>query len=228
MTKVVQNDKVKVSPPEADCFPRGGDKKPSKDKRKRCEIDNVDLFGCKSTTKSTNARSKRARKSEKAVEDENEFSVRCAQILTRHKLSNGLKVIGVVKEIRELELHLELPHGVKANVSLREVSDDIASQVDAFIASEEAEEDEVSLPELGTLFNIGDIVLGIVIRADPEGTIELSMRASLLNDHLVGRTISKGMLITGSVHSQQDHGYIIDIGLPDQTGFLVCASTQKR
>jgi rRNA biogenesis protein RRP5 len=234
MPSLGRRKKAKLAPPaadpaEAECFPRGGRRTATSEaKRRFVEPDDVPLFGTKKKKQKT-VRERPAKSDASREQHEDGRSVVCAQLLTRRRLSTGLKLLAVVKEIRELQLVVELPHGVRASVPLREVSDEIAELVDAFIAREEEareDDDDESLPRLDTLFRVGDFVVGVVVRSEHD--VELSLRASLLNEHLAQRSLFKGMVVSGTVRSREDHGYVINLGLPTRTGFLVRPPAETR
>ncbi|KAJ3326789.1 Protein RRP5, partial [Blyttiomyces sp. JEL0837] len=156
------------------------------------------------------------------------------QHLSMKHLTIGMTLLGVVREINDLDLVLSLPNQLTGYVSITEISDEITAMVErAAGANDDDEEDkmeldetETSLPSLDHLFRIGQVVPCVVLAVDQgesdekdkkgaksKKKVELSLRPELVNAGLTSKDISAGMLLTASVESKQDHGYILNMGI---------------
>ena len=147
-----------------------------------------------------------------------------------------MRFLGAIKEIRKMELIVSLPHNLTATIPITEISDVLSEKISASVNSddEDSDEDEVEeskskndIPQLSSLFSIGQLVKCVVIQLRSElknkkkrKLIEASMKPSLVNkDHL--GSLSAGMVIYGEVKSEEDHGYVIGFGSNEGiTGFL--------
>ena len=93
--------------------------------------------------------------------------------LSHSSLKPGMLLMGAVRAVNEVDLTVQLPHGLTGYVSMREVSDSIASIVDKYIeAGEKAEEaavagkqpldaeaePQINLPNLAEFIQVGQLV----------------------------------------------------------------------
>ncbi|KAJ3411723.1 hypothetical protein HDV05_001783 [Chytridiales sp. JEL 0842] len=87
------------------------------------------------------------------------------------------------------------------------------------------------LPSLSHLFTVGQpiqCVISSLNTGSSEGgekdsgkkRIDLSIKPDLVNAGLSADVLVPGMLLSASVLSKEDHGYILDIGIKGSTGFL--------
>ncbi|KAI9002578.1 hypothetical protein DFJ74DRAFT_696109 [Hyaloraphidium curvatum] len=101
-------------------------------------------------------------------------------------------------------------------------------------------EDEVSLPSLEALFHVGQVLRCVVTELgsgpgkgassepaiDGDGVgkqrrrVELSIKPSATNCGLTAKSLFEGMVLAASVLSREDHGYLMDVGIPKVSCFL--------
>ncbi|KAI8613188.1 hypothetical protein BC830DRAFT_497872 [Chytriomyces sp. MP71] len=162
--------------------------------------------------------------------------------LTFKKLNPGFALLGVIKEISDLELTVSLPNQMTGSVSITEISDEITAIVEKVSQAESGQEEEnqdventmnndTELPALNHLFKIGQALPVLAIyteKASFEGgpskrKIELSIKPARMNASVEVEEIREGMNLLASVKSVEDNGYILSFGFKSNTtthGFL--------
>ncbi|KAI8904014.1 hypothetical protein EDD86DRAFT_206747 [Gorgonomyces haynaldii] len=164
------------------------------------------------------------REPEASVQPQKRQRIQEVKSLTYKMLSVGMTFAGVVSQVNELDLTVSLPNQLQGFVSITEVSNAISEEVER-IAEDEDEESE--LPSLKTLFAIGDpVVCAIVSLGEDKKRIDLSLKPQHVNKQIERTDVVKGMTLQGVVQSEEDHGYIIDLG--SFTGFLPHGQTQEK
>jgi len=177
---------------------------------------------------------------------------RLSDPLSHSTLKAGMVVLGAIRAINEVDLTVQLPHGLTGYVSMREISDPLAEMVDKYIeqgekaeakaagqtvdaTNEDGDEAPVTLPELNTFMRVGQLVpcyilsvgtqllesssasstkhSGAHVSKNRNKRIEISMRASLLNQNLSSASLVEGRTIQGAIKSVQEKGYIVDVGV---------------
>lgn len=139
------------------------------------------------------------------------------ELLKFKMLTPGMALWGMVTEIRRTNLTVSLPHGLQGRVILENVSDHLGHG-DTFGGKDER--------HLNQYFCLGSYVRCCVVKVwgrDGENTkkkIDLATKVSLVNKGLRREAVCDGACLSGSVKSVEDHGYIIDFGVPDTRGFL--------
>ncbi|KAJ3741064.1 hypothetical protein EV360DRAFT_12670, partial [Lentinula raphanica] len=95
------------------------------------------------------------------------------------------------------------------------------------------------IPELSELFHVGQYVRTTVTLLHVPGTtdvtglgksrdetlrasrrVELSLNPEQVNDGVQKSDLKAGYTLSVSVKNIEDHGYLLDIGIPDASGFL--------
>jgi rRNA biogenesis protein RRP5 len=139
-----------------------------------------------------------------------------------------MQFLACIKEINEFDLVVSLPNNLKGFIKATEISDNLTKLVEAELAAAKAnvdDDEESSLPKLHDLVYIGQYVRCVIIKLDESQStnkrIYLSMRESLLNLKLNSRNINAGQVLSGSISSVEDHGYVVSLGLKDAKGFLL-------
>jgi rRNA biogenesis protein RRP5 len=130
--------------------------------------------------------------------------------LSHKRLQNGMTLLGVIKQINELDMEIQLPNQLVGFCSITEISDEITRLVE--IAAEDDSEEEV--PELSDYFQVGDPVVVGIISLDNK-RVDLTLHPSKIN-----KTAVVGMQLPAQVKSVEDHGYLLDLGL-EKGGFLL-------
>ncbi|CEP18214.1 hypothetical protein [Parasitella parasitica] len=172
--------------------------------------------------------SKKAKKAV-AVKDEKPKSDKTyIEQLKFKKLTVGTAFLGCISHINELDLFVSLPHQLVGVVPITEISDAITAIVEK-VADEDEDEDEdmengstTALPNLADLFHVGQWIRCKItaLQTDGKKVIELSLKPGLVNEDIAKVDITPGVTLGATVKSVEDHGYILDLGVKDLTGFL--------
>ncbi|WZY95790.1 rRNA biogenesis protein RRP5 [Brassica napus] len=140
---------------------------------------------------------------------------RYANKITIKNISPGMKLLGVVTEVNQKDIVISLPGGLRGLVRASEALD---------FTDFGTEDDENEL--LRDIFSVGQLVPCFVLQLDDDKKeagkrkIWLSLRLSLLHKGFSLDSFQPGMVVTASVKSVEDHGYILHFGLPSITGFI--------
>jgi rRNA biogenesis protein RRP5 len=130
--------------------------------------------------------------------------------LSHKRLQNGMTLLGVIKQINELDIEIQLPNQLVGFCSITEISDELTRLVE--IAAEDDSEEDV--PDLNDYFRVGQPVVVGIISLDNK-RVDLTLHPSKLN-----KTAVVGMHLSAQVKSVEDHGYLLDLGL-EKGGFLL-------
>ncbi|KAK9431989.1 hypothetical protein V1505DRAFT_366924 [Lipomyces doorenjongii] len=164
--------------------------------------------------------------------------------LTFKKLVPGTLVLGQISQINAYDIALSMPNNLTGYIPITNISEQISTKLDAIeqdsddvpAASDEDNEDgdiskkeinEDQIPDLKTLFRVGQWLRAIVTERQ-SGTgdkgrkkhIELSVKPEAVNSFIDREDLTKGMSLQASIKSLQDHGVILDVGLPEFSGFI--------
>ncbi|KAK9481004.1 hypothetical protein V1514DRAFT_323987 [Lipomyces japonicus] len=158
--------------------------------------------------------------------------------VTFKRLVPGTIVLGQVASIGAYELALSLPNNLTGYVPITNISAQISKKLEAVEQSEdeddenkdEDEDDETdkNVPDLKTLFSIGQWLRAVVTerKSDNDGTakskkhIELSIKPEIVNSSIDKADLVKSQTVQVSVASAEDHGAILDVGIDDLSGFI--------
>ncbi|KAI6708852.1 hypothetical protein JHW43_008621 [Diplocarpon mali] len=146
--------------------------------------------------------------------------------LSYKRLVPGSLVLGQVAQINDLDIALSLPNNITGYVPITSISDRITERIEAIAADEGDEDDETALEDmdLKKLFKIGQYLRAYVVSTrDHDATglgnskrhIELSLRPQQSNTSLTVQNVVPNNTIMASVASVEDHGLVMDLGLPD-------------
>ncbi|GBC08360.1 hypothetical protein RclHR1_08060008 [Rhizophagus clarus] len=156
------------------------------------------------------------------------------ELLSIHHLNVGSYLLGRIVQINSIDLVVSLPCQMMGYVSINEISRPLSKIITNITDSDEDSEDEKetdenTLPELSSLFKIGQWIRCKVSRIEtPDNRkaasnhlrIHLTLVPDEVNSDIISTDLSKGMIISASVESVEDHGYILSIGLDGIDGFL--------
>ncbi|KAL7751540.1 rRNA biogenesis protein rrp5 [Sorochytrium milnesiophthora] len=156
--------------------------------------------------------------------------------LSLKRLATGMLLLGAVKEIRDTELVIALPNNIFGFVPITEISDQFTQRVEAYAAQEDDsddddksddDDDDDALPSLESLFTVGQLVRCIVSNyssdaafAKQKSRVELSLRPSRVNANIAVRDLVPNMTLQAAVRSQEDHGYVLDLGINNASAFV--------
>ncbi|NXF82226.1 RRP5 protein, partial [Sclerurus mexicanus] len=130
-------------------------------------------------------------------------------------------LLGCIKEVSDYELVISLPNGLSGFVPITQISDAYSKLLSKQVAQGELPEGLNSLSDMyspGTLVRC--IVASIEKGDDGRRSIKLSIDPKKVNKGLNASALTTGMLLSGSVSSVEDHGYLIDIGVIGTHAFL--------
>ncbi|XP_061054430.1 protein RRP5 homolog isoform X1 [Eubalaena glacialis] len=217
-------------------FPRGGTRKTHKSEKEKAfqqsfEQDNLfDISTEEESTKRKKIQKEPAKTKKLKVEkrESSKFVREKFEILSVESLCEGMRILGCVKEVNELELVISLPNGLQGCVQVTEICDAYTEKLNEQVAQEEPLQDLVSLPELfspGMLVRCVVSSLGITKRG--KKNVKLSLNPRNVNKVLSAEALKPGMLLTGTVSSLEDHGYLVDIGVSGARAFLPLQKAQE-
>ncbi|KAL0094591.1 hypothetical protein J3Q64DRAFT_1844994 [Phycomyces blakesleeanus] len=147
--------------------------------------------------------------------------------LSFKKLTVGTLLLGCISHINDLELIVALPHQLVGVIPITEISTPLTSIVEKVAAQgdDEEEDENITLPNLHTLFHVGQWVrCRLTLLQDRTNKvvkkrIELSMKPEVVNSDLAKADVVPGMVLGACVESVEDHGYIMSLGVKDLTAF---------
>ncbi|XP_057386642.1 protein RRP5 homolog isoform X2 [Balaenoptera acutorostrata] len=217
-------------------FPRGGTRKTHKSEKEKAfhqsfEQDNLfDISTEEESTKRKKIQKEPAKTKKLKVEkrESSKFVREKFEILSVESLCEGMRILGCVKEVNELELVISLPNDLQGCVQVTEICDAYTEKLNEQVAQEEPLQDLVSLPEL---FSPGMLVRCVVSSLDitkrGKKNVKLSLNPRNVNKVLSAEALKPGMLLTGTVSSLEDHGYLVDIGVSGARAFLPLQKAQE-
>ncbi|XP_059955998.1 protein RRP5 homolog isoform X2 [Mesoplodon densirostris] len=217
-------------------FPRGGTRKTHKSEKVKAfqqSFEQDNLFNISTEEESTKRKKiqKEPAKTKKLKVEKREsskFVREKFEILSVESLCEGMRILGCVKEVNELELVISLPNGLQGCVQVTEICDAYTAKLNEQVAQEEPLQDLVSLPEL---FSPGMLVRCVVSSLDMtkrgKKNVKLSLNPRNVNKVLSAEALKPGMLLTGTVSSLEDHGYLVDIGVSGARAFLPLQKAQE-
>uniref|UniRef100_A0A2H1W1Z5 rRNA biogenesis protein RRP5 n=1 Tax=Spodoptera frugiperda TaxID=7108 RepID=A0A2H1W1Z5_SPOFR len=146
----------------------------------------------------------------------------CANGLSYKTVKEGLLVLGRVKTILETKVVVSLPCRLIGSIMACHISEPYNKLLEAYVNDKT---DKVL--ELGQLFRPGQYIAVKVLEVK-----DVSLMLSTMPQHVNGQTtlkdLQKGNLIQAAVSSVEDHGYVMDIGVPNTTAFLPKANSDPE
>ncbi|KAJ3550610.1 hypothetical protein NM688_g5035 [Phlebia brevispora] len=191
----------------------------------------------------------------KAAKDERAETIR-VEHLNYKRVAVGMKILGLVMSVEPLALIVSLPNQLMAHVPITNISSQLTHLLESMgededISSEESNDEEATttkshVPELYEIFQPGQYVRAVVtaVRAqgstDPMGftrsrdeafrasaRIELSLLPEKINEGLAKADLKPGLTLSAAIKSVEDHGYALELGVPDIAGFLPFKDVEK-
>ncbi|KAG8732624.1 rRNA biogenesis protein rrp5, partial [Ceratobasidium sp. 423] len=163
--------------------------------------------------------------------------------LNYKRLEAGQRLLGQITSILPLALIVSLPNQLMGHVPIINISSQLTSRLESTPSSsseaEESEEEEGDgVPSLSQVFKPGQYVSCTVKQVRPASStidfgakprdeeekaarrVELSIRPNEVNTGVGAGDLRAGFNITGAIQSVEDHGYVVDLGIPDVSGFI--------
>ncbi|XP_077205715.1 protein RRP5 homolog [Paroedura picta] len=209
-------------------FPRGGIQKTTQEGKaaRQPTADQDNLFKTQHEEKTPKrkkaqkdqAKPKKLKTEKKAVM---KTTAKDFELLTSESLTDGMLVLGCVKECNEYELTVSLPNGLSGSVQVTRICEAYSRMLSEQVAMDKPVED---LSPLSELFTTGMLlrcaVIGVEKGAEGHHGIQLSINPRDVNKALNTAALRTGMLLSGCISSVEDHGYLIDIGVHAAKAFL--------
>ncbi|KAH7930532.1 hypothetical protein BV22DRAFT_1078692 [Leucogyrophana mollusca] len=184
----------------------------------------------------------------KAPDTRKKDSIR-VEHLNYKRIVPGMKIMGQIASVQPLALVVSLPNQLMGHVPITQVSSQFTQRLEAIDENEdpsdsESEEDDhpglrSHVPDLFEMFHPGQYVRSVVINVHAPGStdisglgrtrddaakssrrVELSLMPEKVNDGVQKADLKGGFTLSAAVKSVEDHGYILDMGISDVSGFL--------
>ncbi|CCE78479.1 Piso0_001102 [Millerozyma farinosa CBS 7064] len=199
-------------------------------------------------TGSTQAKKKRksSKKGSQVSQDADEQVHIPIEIFSFKSLLNGTTVLGQVSHIGKTDVEISLGDNIVGYVPFTSISEEVTSALEGYQESDESESDDEEagyenedkdkeiktatistsekkqLPSLQDLFTLGSWLIAKVYKPDNERKkrIQLSVEPHVLNRSLEKEDLISGNIMQCSIISVEDHGVILNTGLPNLGGFI--------
>ncbi|KAI5124164.1 hypothetical protein M0805_000972 [Coniferiporia weirii] len=184
----------------------------------------------------------------KALQQTGNSSVIRVEHLNYKRITIGMKLLCQIAVVHPFSLIVSLPNQLLGHIPITNVSLQLTAALEAANAEdsevETRSEDDEALPDTGPpdlteMFHSGQYVRAVVCAVKPVGTtdgrtyghskdemekasrrVELSLIPEQVNVGIVKADLKKGFTMCAAVKSVEDHGYILDLGLSDVSGFI--------
>ncbi|CAG9565724.1 unnamed protein product [Danaus chrysippus] len=138
----------------------------------------------------------------------------CGIFLNYRVVKEGLLLLGRVRRVLETKILLSLPCRMNGVVMACHISDAYNNLLEAYV------NDKVDqVRELPQMFRVGQYVAVKVLEVS-DNSLTLTMMPQDINSDRKATDLHKGALIQAAVTSIEDHGYVMDIGIPNTRAFL--------
>ncbi|XP_069045275.1 protein RRP5 homolog isoform X2 [Lepisosteus oculatus] len=210
-------------------FPRGGKVKRAEGSQPvRNHVEQDNLFEARDPEEGKKRKKKRTEEektSKKRMNREEETlklnASKNVEILHLRNVTVGTLLLGCVKEVNDFELVVSLPSGLTGFVQITNISDSYTKLLSEQLDSAQSLEETLTLPRLfppGMLLRC--VVSSVEVTKGGHQSLKLSVNPREVNKALGAGSLKAGMLISGSVESIEDHGYLVDIGVSGAKAFL--------
>ncbi|KAJ7900149.1 hypothetical protein B0H14DRAFT_2672489 [Mycena olivaceomarginata] len=142
--------------------------------------------------------------------------------LNYKRLNIGMKILGQIVSVEPLALIVSLPNQLFAHVPITNISSQFTTLLESSMDNED--EESVHAPGSTDMSGIGKS-RDEVVRASRR--VELSLVPERVNSGVHKSDLKAGFTISAAVKSVEDHGYILDLGIPDISGFLSFKDAKK-
>ncbi|XP_026520514.1 protein RRP5 homolog isoform X2 [Notechis scutatus] len=211
-----------------DNFPRGGTQKKGQEEKtvRQPTVEDDNLF----KTQHEEVTRKRKKKHEDQKEPKklksekkavSKISAKDFELLSAESLTEGTLLLGCVKKCNQFDLVISLPNCLTGFVKITCICDVYSELLNKQVATDEPVQE---LNSLSDLFPPGMLVRCAVVGTEKNAMghqkIHLTINPKDINKGLNPTVLKAGMLLSGFVSSIEDHGYLIDIGVPGTKAFL--------
>jgi len=215
-------------------FPRGkasqAAKTQSEVKKVEKPVKEKDLFSVRDTSgkpakPNVDKKKDKKKKKDKGKDGGSIFDVKSVTPVTYEQLAEGMVMLGYISDVQDFELRVSLPGRLVGIIPITNISTPYTAALKE--AASNPDSDGVDLTPLTSMYQVGQCVVVGVVSVTKEVNrfrVVLSMDPSVA---MGGRIPQQGELCLAAVSSQEDHGYIMDIGSTTIRGFLPNKSAAK-
>ncbi|KAI9754902.1 MAG: hypothetical protein M4579_004502 [Chaenotheca gracillima] len=169
------------------------------------------------------------------------------QGLTYKRIAPGSMVLGQVSQINPNDISLALPNDLTGYIPLTSISTKFTEKLEASIEHDSDQEEaggagaeQKEAVDLKDFFYLGQYLRAYVVSTSEDSLvqgitkhkkrIELSVNPQQANSSLTASNLVDHVMLQASVHSVEDHGLVMDLGLKDDTikGFISSKEVGKR
>ncbi|GJE87565.1 U3 snoRNP-associated protein Rrp5 [Phanerochaete sordida] len=202
------------------------------------------------TSQRDRRKSESKKKDKKAAADGKQESHVRIEHLNYKRVTVGMKILGQVMSVEPLALIVSLPNQLLAHVPITNVSSQLTQLLESMDEDEPEDDSDASddeegtsmrrrVPELHEIFRPGQYVRAVVTAVHAAGStdttgfsrtrdeshkasrrVELSLFPEKVNEGVAKADLKAGFACSAAVKSVEDHGYILDMGVPEISGFL--------
>lgn len=177
--------------------------------------------------------------------------------LNYKRLAPGMKIMGQVYSIQPLALVISLPNQLFGHIPITNITSQLTARLEALEqeseksnseAGEDEDDQKPPIPELFELFQPGQYVRTVVTAVHAPGAttdtvglsrrardevekasrrVELSLAPEQVNADVTKSDVKAGFVLSTSVQSIEDHGYLLDLGIAGISGFLSFDEAKK-
>ncbi|KIJ46379.1 hypothetical protein M422DRAFT_66742 [Sphaerobolus stellatus SS14] len=209
----------------------------------------------KTKRKETDAGGKGSTKTKKGEEKKSKNEHTRIEHLNYKRITEGMKILCQIIAIQPLALIVSLPSQLFGHIPITHISTQLTKQLESMDEENDADMDvddeELASrrpPELFEIFRVGQYVHAVVTNVNPSGVsardvvglrrkldeaeracqrVELSVVPEKVNVGVSKADLTAGFVLPAAVQSVEDHGYILDLGISDITGFLSFKEAEK-
>ncbi|XP_045485956.1 protein RRP5 homolog [Pieris rapae] len=152
--------------------------------------------------------------SEEASKDVDKSYKTCGVWLSYKALKQDFVVLGRISQIKETKMLVSLPSRLIGTVMACHISEPYNKLLEAYV------DDKIDkVKELSEMFKRGQYVCVKVLEVKDKHAM-LTMMPQHINSNRKHSDLHKGSLIQAAISSVEDHGYIMETGIPHTTAFL--------
>ncbi|XP_046971302.1 protein RRP5 homolog [Vanessa cardui] len=146
----------------------------------------------------------------------------CGIYLNYKVVKEGLLILGRVRQVLETKVNISLPCRMQGVVMACHISEAYNKLLESYV------NDQVDqVRELPQMFRPGQYVVTKVLEVT-SNHLMLTMMPQHVNSGRMLADLHKGALIQAAVSSVEDHGFVMDIGIPNTRAFLPKDSTNPE
>lgn len=154
-----------------------------------------------------------------------------AELLNLKTISEGMLVMGCISKIEATQITVSLPGRLSGRVLVTAMAPSYVNLINRYINDDSNEVE--GYKSLDEMFTIGQVVCVKVleIQAGAEqkrASIELSMNPADLQVDFQHSKITSNTVLVAAVEGIEDHGYVLETGIPNLRAFLPNSSVSNK